>query len=300
MLLTASVIWGTAFVAQSEGMNYIEPFTYNALRTLLGGLVLIPVILAFKAANKSKSAGKEQYSLKNTVVGGICCGVFLFAASSFQQAGIVDTTAGKAGFITALYVIIVPLIGIFFRRKVPLRMWLFAVIAVIGFWLLCIKENFSISRGDILVLICAFFYAGHIMVIDFFMRKSTDVMVMACIQFFTAGILMTGCMFLFEEPTAAGIFSAKYTILYAGIMSSGAAYTLQMIGQRYTEPTAATLLMSLESVFAALSGWLILHESFNIKELIGCIFVFAAVILAQLFGAEKSKMNGENHEKVSE
>lgn len=300
MLLICSMIWGTAFVAQSEGMQYVEPFTYNAVRTLLGGLVLIPVILAFKAAGKRRNAEKVQYSLKNTVVGGICCGIFLFIASSFQQAGIVDTTAGKAGFITALYVVLVPMIGIFFRRKVPLQMWLFVVIAVIGFWLLCIKENFSISRGDILVLICAVFYAGHIMVIDRFTRENTDVMVMACIQFFTAGILMTGCMFLFEEPTAAGIFSARYTILYAGIMSSGAAYTLQMIGQRYTEPTVATLLMSLESVFAALSGWLILHESFNIREFTGCVFVFAAVILAQLFGAEKNEMNGENHEKVSE
>lgn len=300
MLLICSMIWGTAFVAQSEGMQYVEPFTYNAVRTLLGGLVLIPVILAFKAAGKRRNAEKVQYSLKNTVVGGICCGIFLFIASSFQQAGIVDTTAGKAGFITALYVVLVPMIGIFFRRKVPLQMWLFVVIAVIGFWLLCIKENFSISRGDILMLICAVFYAGHIMVIDRFTRENTDVMVMACIQFFTAGILMTGCMFLFEEPTAAGIFSARYTILYAGIMSSGAAYTLQMIGQRYTEPTVATLLMSLESVFAALSGWLILHESFNIREFTGCVFVFAAVILAQLFGAEKNEMNGENHEKVSE
>lgn len=298
MLLTASIIWGTAFVAQSEGMNYVEPFTYNALRTLLGGFVLIPIILAFKAAEKRKNALKTQYSMKSTAVGGICCGIFLFIASSFQQAGIAYTTAGKAGFITALYIVLVPLIGIFFRRKVPVRMWLFVAIAVIGFWLLCIKENFSISRGDVLVLICAVFFAGHIMVIDYFNSKNTDVMVMACIQFFTAGILMTAGMFLFEKPSAEGIISAKYTILYAGIMSSGAAYTLQMIGQRRTEPTVATLLMSLESVFAALSGWLILHERFSVKEFTGCILVFAAVILAQLFGSEKDMM-GEKGEKTN-
>ncbi|MCQ2469164.1 MAG: DMT family transporter [Ruminococcus sp.] len=297
MLLTASLIWGTAFVAQSEGMNYVEPFTYNAMRTLLGGFVLIPVILAFKAAERRKNTPKTQYSAKNTAVGGICCGVFLFIASSFQQAGIAGTTAGKAGFITALYILLVPIIGIFFRRKVPVRMWLFVVIAIIGFWLLCIKENFSISHGDVLVLICAVFFAGHIMVIDFFNSKNTDVMVMACIQFFTAGILMTAGMFLFEKPSAEGIISAKYTILYAGIMSSGVAYTLQMIGQRYTEPTAATLLMSLESVFAALSGWLILHEGFSVKEFTGCVLVFAAVILAQLFGGEKTDMIEEKGEK---
>ncbi len=298
MLLTASIIWGTAFVAQSEGMNYVEPFTYNALRTLLGGFVLIPIILAFKTAEKRKNALKTQYSMKSTAVGGICCGIFLFIASSFQQAGIAYTTAGKAGFITALYIVLVPLIGIFFRRKVPVRMWLFVAIAVIGFWLLCIKENFSISRGDVLVLICAVFFAGHIMVIDYFNSKNTDVMVMACVQFFTAGILMTAGMFLFEKPSAEGIISAKYTILYAGIMSSGAAYTLQMIGQRHTEPTVATLLMSLESVFAALSGWLILHERFSVKEFTGCILVFAAVILAQLFGSEKDMM-GEKGEKTN-
>ena len=288
MLLIASIIWGTAFVAQSEGMNYVEPFTYNAMRTLLGGLVLIPIIIAFKAADKKKSSPNSQYSAKDTIIGGICCGVFLFIASSFQQAGIAETTAGKAGFITALYIVLVPILNIFLRKKIPLRMWLFVGIAVIGFWLLCIKENFSISHGDVLVLICAVFFAAHIMAIDFYNKKNTDVMIMACIQFFTAGLLMTAGMFIFEKPSFDGILAARYTILYAGIMSSGAAYTLQMIGQRYTEPTVATLLMSLESVFAALSGWLILHEKFSLKEFIGCVLVFSAVILAQLFGADKS------------
>ncbi len=289
LLLITSLIWGTAFVAQSEGMDFVEPFTYNALRTLLGGVVLIPVILAFKAAEKRKDGKKTEYSLGNTVKGGIACGIVLFTASSFQQFGIAETTVGKAGFITALYVVIVPLLGIFLKRKVQLRMWGFAAVAVLGFRLLCIDENFSVSRGDLLVLACAVLYAVHIMVIDRFTRKNTDVMAMSCIQFFTAGLLMTAGMFLFEEPCIDSILSAKYTILYAGIMSCGVAYTLQMIGQRHTEPTAATLIMSLESVFAALSGWIILHETLTLKEIAGCILVFAAVIPAQLFGVDEKQ-----------
>lgn len=297
MLLITSLIWGTAFVAQSEGMNYVEPFTYNALRTLLGGVVLIPVILIFKWAGKRRGTAQKECSKKDTVIGGICCGVVLFIASSFQQAGIVYTTAGKAGFVTALYIVIVPLLGIFVHKRVPIKMWLFVAIAVVGFWLLCIKEDFSVSFGDLLVLVCAFFFAVHIMVIDHFNAKNTDGMLMSCIQFFTAGILMTICMFAFENPDTDSIYAAGFTILYAGIMSSGVAYTLQIIGQRYTAPTVATLLMSLESVFAALSGWLILHEKMSVKEFCGCVLVFAAVILAQLVdttpSSKKIKANGE-------
>lgn len=285
MLLITAMIWGTAFVAQSEGMNYVEPFTYNAMRTLLGGLVLIPVILIFRAAEKSSHTPVKAFSVKETAVGGICCGVVLFIASAFQQAGIAQTTAGKAGFITALYIVIVPLLGIFMGRRIPLRMWLFVAIAVAGFRLLCIKDDSGISRGDLLVLICAVFFAVHIMVIDRFNGKSTDAMLMSCIQFFTAGILHFICMLIFEEPSVRAVFNAGYTILYAGIMSCGVAYTLQVVGQRYTAPTVATLLMSLESVFAALSGWLILHEKLSISELLGCVLVFAAVILAQLWGS---------------
>lgn len=301
MLLITSLIWGTAFVAQSEGMNYVEPFTYNAMRTLLGGIVLIPVIALFRAAGKHSGAPPKKYSLKNTVKGGIFCGIFLFIASSFQQAGIAQTTTGKAGFITALYIVIVPILGIFFRRKVPLRMWLFVAAAVAGFWLLCINENFSISAGDLLVLMCAIFFAAHIMVIDYFNEKNTDGMLMACIQFFTAAVFMLIGMFVFEKPDINSILDAKFTILYAGIMSSGVAYTLQILGQRHTDPTVATLLMSLESVFAALSGWIILGEGLSIKELCGCALVFAAVILAQLFGTEKSenKTKENKNEKTS-
>lgn len=296
MLLITSIIWGTAFVAQSEGMNYVEPFTYNAMRTLLGGVVLIPVMLLFRFHDKRNEKEKSSCSLKNTVIGGICCGVALFIASSFQQAGIAQTTAGKAGFVTALYIVIVPMIGIFLHKKMPLRMWLFIAIALAGFWLLCIKQDIGISSGDLLVFFGAIAFAVHITVIDYFNQKNTDGILMSCIQFFTAGLLMLICMFIFEKPTIPNIMGAGGTILYAGILSCGVAYTLQILGQKHTNPTLATMLMSLESVFAALSGWLILGEKLSIKEFIGCVLIFAAVILAQLAGTDKLKkieMNGE-------
>lgn len=296
MLLITSIIWGTAFVAQSEGMNYVEPFTYNAMRTLLGGVVLIPVMILFRFSDKRNEKEKSSCSLKNTVIGGICCGIALFIASSFQQAGIAQTTAGKAGFVTALYIVIVPMIGIFLHKKMPLRMWLFIAIALAGFWLLCIKQDIGISSGDLLVFFGAIAFAVHITVIDYFNQKNTDGVLMSCIQFFTAGLLMLICMFIFEKPTIPNIMGAGGTILYAGILSCGVAYTLQILGQKHTNPTLATMLMSLESVFAALSGWLILGEKLSIKEFIGCVLIFAAVILAQLAGTDKLKkieMNGE-------
>lgn len=290
MLLITSFIWGTAFVAQSDGMNYVEPFTYNAMRTLLGGFVLIPIILIFKAVGKRTGAPPLKYSLKNTVKGGICCGVVLFIASSFQQFGIAYTTTGKAGFITALYIVLVPLLlGMILKKAVPLKMWLFVLIAVVGFWFLCINEDFRISKGDFLVLCCALFFAVHIIVVDHFIEQNTDGMLMSCIQFFTAAVFMLIGMFVFESPNIDSIIDAKIPVLYAGIMSSGVAYTMQILGQRYTAPTIATLLMSLESVFAALSGWLILHEKLSPKELCGCGLVFTAVILAQLVGEDRKK-----------
>ena len=296
MLLITSLIWGTAFVAQSEGMNYVEPFTYNAMRTLLGGVVLIPVMILFRFSNKRNGKEKSSCSLRNTVIGGICCGIALFIASSFQQAGITQTTAGKAGCVTALYIVIVPMIGIFLHKKMPLRMWLFIAIALAGFRLLCIKQDIGISSGDLLVFFGAIAFAVHITVIDYFNQKNTDGVLMSCIQFFTAGLLMLICMFIFEKPTIPNIMGAGGTILYAGILSCGVAYTLQILGQKHTNPTLATMLMSLESVFAALSGWLILGEKLSIKDFIGCVLIFAAVILAQLAGTDKLKkieMNGE-------
>lgn len=300
MLLATALIWGTAFVAQSEGMRYVEPFTYNAVRTLIGGIVLIPVIAAFRIFSGKSKPLESKTSKKATIIGGIACGAVLFAASSFQQCGMTMTTAGKAGFITALYIVIVPLIELIIYRKSNIFVWICVVIAAAGFYMLCIKEGFEIGRGDILVLCCAVFFAVHIMVIDYFNGKNADGMVLSCIQFFTAGTLMTIAMFLFESPELNAVLDAKYTILYAGIMSSGIAYTLQVLGQRHTDPAAATLIMSLESVFAALSGWLILHEALSPKETAGCALVFTAVILAQLKSPEKNIRTEKKNEKISE
>lgn len=281
ILLVTAVIWGTSFVAQSEGMKYIQPFTYNAIRTIIGGLVLIPVIFFFKLTAR-RSPDYRAVDVKITALGGVCCGSALCIASSLQQFGIVYTTAGKSGFITALYVICVPLIELIFGRKQPAKIWLCVLLAIIGFYFLCITGDFSINFGDLLTLICAVFFACHIIVIDRFLEQGADGMVMACIQFLTAGCIMLICMFIFEQPRVDRIIEANFSILYAGIMSCGVAYTLQIIGQRYTEPTLATLLMSLESVFAVLSGWVILNEQLTAKEFSGCCLVFSAVIFAQV------------------
>ena len=285
MLLLTALIWGTAFVAQSAGMDHVQPFTYNGIRTLIGGLVLIPVILLFdrlKPAESRPSAEEQRMINKNSLLGGVCCGVVLCVASCFQQFGVSMTTAGKAGFITALYIVIVPLMGVFIKKKIPKIIWLCVAIAVAGFYLLCVKEGFSIGTGDLLVLCCAFFFSIHIMVIDHFTAGKVDGVRMSCVQFLVAGIMAIVLMFLFEEPTLASIWDARVSILYAGVMSCGVAYTLQILGQKDTDPTTATLLMSLESVFAALSGWVLLHESLSLKEIFGCAMVFAAVILAQI------------------
>ncbi|MBR1442931.1 MAG: DMT family transporter, partial [Firmicutes bacterium] len=267
MLLLTALIWGLAFVAQSAGMKYIGAFTFNSARTVIAAFVLIPIIFFFRRADKNERS--RSISLKYTVIGGIICGIVLFAASSFQQSGIALTTAGKAGFITALYIVIVPVLEFIIYRKTSAMIWVCILIAVCGSYLLCIKEDLSIGRGDLLVLICALFYALHIMVIDFFSAKNTDGMIMSFIQFVTAGIIMLICTFAFEDPNIKSLLSAWKPILYAGVLSSGAGYTLQILGQRRTSPAVATLIMSLESVFAVLSGWLILGEKLSPKEIFG-------------------------------
>lgn len=285
ILLLTALIWGTAFVAQSAGMEHVQPFTYNGVRTLIGGLVLIPVIFLFdrlKPADQRPSPDEQKEIRRNSLIGGAACGVVLCVASSFQQFGISMTTAGKAGFITALYIVIVPLLGAFIKKKIPKITWLCVGIAVVGFYLLCVKEGFSVSAGDLLVLCCAFFFSIHIMVIDYFNGKQVDGVRMSCIQFLVAGLISLVLMLVFEQPSLENLWAAKGSILYAGVLSCGVAYTLQILGQRDTEPTTATLILSLESVFAALSGWALLHETLSFKELAGCALVFAAVILAQI------------------
>lgn len=282
-LLLTAIIWGVAFVAQSVSMDYIEPYTFTCNRSLLGGAVLIPVIfLLKKIAPTTHTDETDKKSVRiHTIVGGICCGCCLCAASCFQQFGIMDTTVGKAGFITALYIVIVPLFGIFLKKRIPIVVWLSCIVAIIGFYLLSMSGEVSLSRGDFLVLICAFLFSIHILCIDYFSPRGNSVII-ACIQFFTCGIISGVLMLLFETPRMENILAAAIPILYAGIMSSGVAYTLQVVAQKNISPTIATLIMSLESVFSALAGWLILGQALSGRELFGCVLVFIAVIMAQL------------------
>ena len=286
MLLLTAFIWGIAFVAQSVGMDYVGPYTFNAVRFLLGGIVLIPCIFILNKLNKNED--EEKNDNKKLIIGGIVCGFFLFAASTFQQLGIMYTSVGKAGFITALYIILVPIIGIPLKRKASGIIWISAVIAVIGMYLLCVNEGFSISFGDVLVLICALLFSGHILAVDYFSPYVNGVK-LSCIQFFTCGILSGILMFIFEEPTIEGIVGARIPILFSGIMSCGVAYTLQILGQQNTNPFIASFLMSLESVFAVLAGWVLLGQALSVKETIGCILMFTAIIMAQVPAKVKNK-----------
>lgn len=304
--MLTSFIWGSAFVAQSSGMDYVGPYTYNMARNVLAFLFLIPVIYVIgKKKGVTDDAGSgtgidEEASVeanwksillpdRTTLVGGIYCGLVMAVAGSLQQIGITMTTAGKAGFITALYIILVPLMGVFIGKKIPRIIWFCVVLAMAGFYLLCAKEGFSISKGDVLVLFCSVGFSVHIMTIDHFTSKGVDSVKMACIQFAVAAIVMTPVMFLLENPSVSGLLSAWMTIAYAGILSSGVGFTLQIVAQKDTDPTTATLIMSLESVFAAVSGCLFLNEVLLPKEILGCILVFVAVILAQVPLPVKSK-----------
>ena len=282
ILFLTAFIWGTAFVAQSVGMDHIGPFAFNAVRSYVGGIALIPVILFFNSRKSIEQRQTEQANRKTLILGGVCCGTALAVASLFQQVGIQYTTVGKAGFITALYIVIVPILGIFFRKKVGVKLWVSVVIAIVGLYLLCMTGSFHLELGDLLILICAFCFSGHILVIDYFSPK-VDGVQMSCIQFFTAAVLSTVAMLFVEGmPTVQDVLLSWIPVLYCGVMSSGVAYTLQIIGQKGVNPTIASLVMSLESVIAVLAGWIILGESMSSREILGCVFMFSAIVLAQL------------------
>ena len=262
-------------MAQSVGMDYVEPFTFTFARSIVGGVVLIPVVLFL-------SKGKKPLVTKTELIGGICCGLALCAANNFQQIGMVHTTVGKAGFITALYVVIVPILGMFLKKKASFIIWICVVLSVIGLYLLCMTENsFKLGYGDFLVLICAILFSGHILIIDYFSPKGDGVTI-SCIQFFVCGIVSGIIMLFAETPTMGNIMAAKMPILYAGVLSSGVAYTLQIVGQKDMNPTVASLILCLESVVSVLAGWILLHERLTERELLGCLLMFVAVILVQL------------------
>ncbi|NBH72062.1 DMT family transporter [Clostridiaceae bacterium] len=285
MLVLTALIWGIAFVAQSEGMNYVGGFTFNASRFLIGGVVLIPCIFLLRRGNQGqgeKMPPKEKKRRRRTgIVGGLCCGTVLCLSSSLQQFGIAYTTVGKAGFITALYIILVPILGLFMRKKVGLNVWVSVAIAAAGMYLLCIKEGFSIGKGDFLVFLCSIGFSLHILVIDYFSPKADGVLI-SCVQFFTAGLCSALLTLVFEKPAWEALAAAWLPILYAGVMSCGVAYTLQVVAQKDVTPTIASLLMSLESVFSVLAGWVLLGQSLSLKELTGCLLVFIGILLAQI------------------
>lgn len=288
LLFITAVIWGVAFVAQSAGMDYVGPYTFNAVRCLLGGIVLIPCVFflthsAKKEQKKDGTASKMPVMdrPKDLLIGGLICGFMMFVSTTLQQVGIAYTTVAKAGFITALYIIIVPILGIFLKRKAGLKIWISVVIALVGLYLLCMKGSLSLSKGDFLILICSICFAIHIMVVDHFTEKVSGTK-LSCIQFLFAGALSSVLMFLFEEPHWADIGAAWLPICYAGILSCGVAYTFQIIGQRGTDPTIASLILSLESVVSVLAGWILLGETLSPREILGCILMFGAIILAQI------------------
>ena len=286
LLLLAALIWGTAFVAQRVGMEMIEPITFNAARMALAALAVGFVSLVSwnrdRRLPQKKTAEEQGQYHKNTVIGGICCGFFLSAASIFQQIGLVYTTAGKAGFITTMYMLLVPIIGyVFFKKKNTWVVWVAVLLGVAGMYLLCVTEEFSLTYGDSLVCICAVFFSCHILCCDYFVLRGNPIRISA-IQFATATVISAFAAIIMEEPGIEKLLSAMIPILYCGVVSGGIGYTLQMVAQKYTDPTIASLLMSMESVFALIAGVLILHEQMSSRELIGCCIMFAAIVLVQL------------------
>lgn len=285
LLALTALIWGGAFVAQSVGMDYLGPFTFNSVRCFMGGMVLLPVVFIMR---RHKEDTSEEKNRKTLLAGGICCGLALAVASSFQQIGMVYTTAGKAGFITALYILIVPLIRIFFGKKAGIKVWIGVCLAVAGMYFLCMREGFAIAPGDFFVLLCAAAFSVHILVIDYFAPR-VDGVSLSCIQFFISGMLCAVPMFLHEKPQIGALMQAWLPLVYAGVLSCGVAYTLQVIAQKNTDPTVASLVLSMESVFSAVTGWMILGERLSGRELFGCLLVFLAVILAQLPAIRKGR-----------
>ena len=285
LLLITALIWGTAFVAQSTAMDNIGPLLFVVARFLLGGAVLLPFIFVLnkKKLNSGLITKSAQRDLTaESIKGGMICGLGLLAGTTLQQYGLITTSAGKSAFITALYIIIVPIAETLIGKRISKAVWISVVIAIIGFYLLCIKDDFSVARGDFLCLLSAFAFTFQILFIDHFMEKGVDPVILSCTEFFTVAFIAFFPMLIFEGFHMQLIKDAAFSIFYCGVMSSGVAYTLQVIGQRDTDPAIATLIMSLESVFAALSGWLLLHEQMTAREFIGCAMVFAAVLLAQL------------------
>lgn len=288
ILALTSFIWGISFVSQSQGGDAIGPYSFNCIRSIIGSLFLIIIISVTDRFGLTKKPDNKK-AQRTLLTGGVLCGVVLCVATNLQQMGIyLGTPSGKAGFLTACYILLVPILGLFFKKKCGINVWIAVAISIVGLYLLCIDGTFRLQFSDILVMICALCFSIHILVIDHF-SPMVDGLRMSCIQFMVTGLLSAFPMFATEFNSGIQIWLSAFAtwdawlpLLYAGIFSCGIAYTLQIIGQKRVNPTIASLIMSLESVFSVLAGWVILDERLNAKELTGCALIFAAVILSQL------------------
>ncbi len=293
MLLTTALIWGVSFVSQSVGMEKIGAFTFSGIRTLMGAVSLMPfIIVGDRVRNKRMNVGQRETKKavdKKTLLYGLILGVVFCAASNFQQFAFLYSNSGKIAFITALYMFFVPVFGLFLKKKVSLATWLCVMLGFIGLYFLCVNPSdlSAINKGDVLSAICAVFFAVHILLIEKFAPK-VDGTRLSCAQFIVAGVMSCILMFIFEKPDLAAIGSAMPQLLYSGILSCGVAYTFQIIGQKYTEATVASLIMCMESVFAVLAAAVILHEMLSGRELLGCGIMFAAIILSQFTSRKKA------------
>lgn len=286
LLFLTAMIWGAAFVAQSVSMDYVGPLTFIFLRSLIGGAVLIPVIMVMDKHKAAKSGGvapdpQSGWKNRTLIIGSIVCGIFLFFGNYFQQNGIKYTTVGKAGFITSFYIIIIPVVGIFFKRYCGALTWVSVLIALLGLYFLCMTDSFTLQKGDILILIAAFMFSGQVLSIDHY-NPYVDSVKLSCLQFLVCGAIAFVGMIFTETPEWSMIRAAAAPILYAGVMSTGVGYTLQTVGQKGLHPAVAALIMSMESVFSAVFGFLLLHQVLSGREVFGCVLVFAAIILAQI------------------
>ncbi|HAS51820.1 MAG TPA: EamA family transporter [Gammaproteobacteria bacterium] len=277
LLLLTAIIWGSAFVAQRVGMDHVGPFTYNGVRFLLGALSLLPLLWISRRSSPLIPPGSGRL----TLIGSLLVGLILFAGASLQQVGIVHTTAGKAGFITGLYVVVVPLLGLLWGQRTPWGTWAGAALAVIGLYLLTMNERLTLTQGDGLVLIGAFFWAGHVLAIGWLSGRHVEPVLLACLQFIICGVLSLAIAIASEPISLEGLQGGALPILYGGLLSVGVAYTLQVVAQRDAPPAHAAIILSLETVFAALGGWLLLNETLAGRGLIGCGLMFAGMLLSQ-------------------
>ena len=288
LCFSAALIWGFGFVAQSEGMDHVGPYTFNFCRSVLATIFLALVALTFDRVQSGPDpkhrflpAATTQQNWKELVIGGICCGIFLTAGSILQTIGIIYTTVGKTGFLTALYIVLVPIFGLFLGKKCHFNVWISVALATVGLFLLCITEDFRFFATDLYLLACAAMFALHILVIDHFSPRVNGVW-LSTIQFLFSSVVSCILMLLLEKPSLSTIASAGISIVYAGIFSSAGGYTLQILGQKGLHPSIAALLLSLESVVSVLAGWLILHQVLTSRELMGCVLMFLAVVIVQL------------------